>query len=953
MSGVEETLPLRGRDMEASALRELLDHMVTGNLASVVIEGEAGIGKTRLLAETLSEARDRGAHVCSGRAIELERTRPFGLLADALGCTRNSQDPRRAAIATLLGTQTGGREPITVSNDPGLRFQVVDAFVDLVESLALDRAVLIGLDDVQWADPSSLMALSSVVRSLADLPVAIICCLRPFPRTAELTLSLQTFDSVGVRYLNLVELDERAIHDLVADSVAADPGPKLLAELAPAGGNPFFVTELLAAIGQEGSIKTTAGQSEVTETCLPPTLRLTILRRLSFLPDNTLEALRRASILGPTFSITDLSIITDCSVLDLSSALSAAIEARVLEDDGYRLRFRHDLIRDAVCEDIPRSVRIGLQREAGQRLAAAGAPTLQVAGHLARGAIHGDAEAIEWLTRAAREVAPRSPRVAADLLGRAADLTDPATQTRALLLSERAISLMWAGQLTEAEALCHDLLERDHGPTVDVAARICLAHMLIAQGSAGEALQQLEQVHRGEDDSESGAVAWAWAGLAHLSLNDLDQADVASTKALDATFAVEDHVAFNLAMSCLAKTQEMRAHLDDALELADKALRRADQSPGRQGHRYPGTLMRGHILLARDQHQQARSTLENGRRISEELGVRWALPSFQTYLALERFLVGHWDDANTEYEAALGLADETGERYSLIYGHSIMSLIAVHRGELEDARSAITAADNELSISGQRYRHNWLAWARALLLEAEGDMPQALTTLAVSWDECAEAGVKAEFPVIGPDLVRLALFAGDRARAGQVASAVAAVATESEVFSYTGAAERCRGLLGKDPDLMLSSADHYTRAGRPLESALAWEEAAKFLAAASMTDAAIPLIERALSTFEHVGASRDRARADSRLRELGVRRGRRGTRNRPTTGWASLTPTERKVVNLVTEGNSNPQIGERLFISRRTVQTHLSHVFTKLDLTSRAQLAAVAVQQNRSARGSD
>ena len=100
--------------------------------------------------------------------------------------------------------------------------------------------------------------------------------------------------------------------------------------------------------------------------------------------------------------------------------LAEAIRARVLEDDGDRLRFRHDLIRDAIYEDLPASVRRGLHREAGQRLARAGAPALQVAEHLARGAGPGDAEAIGWLTRAAREAAARSPDVAADLLERAA-----------------------------------------------------------------------------------------------------------------------------------------------------------------------------------------------------------------------------------------------------------------------------------------------------------------------------------------------------------------------------------------------------------------------------------------------------------------------------------------------------------------------------------------------------
>jgi predicted ATPase len=142
-----------------------------------------------------------------------------------------------------------------------------------------------------------------------------------------------------------------------------------MAEVAAAGGNPLFVTELVAALLHEGAIQVADGRAEVAEMTLPPSLRLTILRRLSFLPDDTLEALRPASILGSSFSLTDLSATTGRSVLELSSVLAEAMRARVLEDDGDRLRFRHDLIHEAIYEDLPASVRLALHREAGRRLA--------------------------------------------------------------------------------------------------------------------------------------------------------------------------------------------------------------------------------------------------------------------------------------------------------------------------------------------------------------------------------------------------------------------------------------------------------------------------------------------------------------------------------------------------------------------------------------------------------
>src|SRR6516164_4052631 len=373
-----------GREAEIQALGEALDRVAAGGPAIVLVEGEAGIGKTRLLAKALEDTAGRGMRVAAGRAEELERTRPFGVLAATLGCARSSPDPRRAAIAALLADPGAGElGPITVTSDPGLRFRVVDALTDLVEELALAGPVVLGLDDLQWADPSSLLTVGVLARRLTGLPVGVIGCLRSSPRVAELDRLVGALEAAGARHLVLRPLTGEAVTGLVAQAVAAEPGPRLLAEVAGAAGNPLFVTEVLGALAQEGAIATVDGRAEVAQT-VPPTLRLTILRRVSFLPETALQALRSASILGSGFSLTDLATITGRLAVDLSVVLAEAIRARVLEDDGARLRFRHELIRDAIYQDLAGSVRRTLHREAGQRLARAGASALQVAEHLAR-----------------------------------------------------------------------------------------------------------------------------------------------------------------------------------------------------------------------------------------------------------------------------------------------------------------------------------------------------------------------------------------------------------------------------------------------------------------------------------------------------------------------------------------------------------------------------------------
>ena len=940
---------MRGRAAEIAVLGDAVDRVASGRPAVVLIEGEAGIGKTRLLAGVLEDARGRGMQVAAGRAEELERTRPFGLVAAAFGCVRSSPDPRRSAIAALLATHGGGeRDPITVTSDPGLRFRAVDALADLAEELALAGPLLIGVDDLQWADPSSLLTLAALSRRLAYLPVALIGCLRPSPRIPELDRLAGLLLDAGGRILTVRGLTEQAVTELVADAVAAVPGPGLLAGISGAAGNPLFVTELLAALAQEGAIKTAGGRAEVAEVTLPPTLRLTILRRLSFLPGDTLQALRAASILGSSFTVTELSVTMARPALGLSVVLAEGITGRVLEEDGAVIRFRHDLIRDALYEDLPLSVRRGLHRETGRRLARTGAPALQVAEQLARGAGQGDAEAIGWLTRAAREAAARSPDVAADLLERAAGLMAPADPGRDRLLAERASSLMVSGRNADALAACRSLLDRDLDPQVDGPVRICLGRALLAQGQVRDALQELEQA--GSSPAMPGAeraAARAWAGFARMSLGDLDGAAASAEQARSAAAAAADHLTVSVAMTTLARVSESRGHLRDALQITDEAMHLADESPGRLGHRYPIRATRGHILIELGRPEEARSALGAGMRISEEIGVRWPLLLYQGFLALERFITGEWDDAIAELEASFELADEI--QTVVARAHGILSLISLHRNDLSRAEEAAGAAARDLARWGPGYLTTWAAWPRALIQEAGGEIGQALATMTGAWDTCARLGLALDYPAVGADLVRLALASGDIGRARDASAAVTEVAARNEVPWMTGAALRCRGLIEDDAEVLQAAAVACAGGSRPLGLALACEDAGAAFARQGRLDRARPLLDQALGIYEQLGAARDLARAEATLREAGIRRGRRGTRGRPQTGWASLTPAEHAVAGLVAEGLTNPQIGERLYISHRTVQTHLAHMFAKLDIATRAQLAADVTRH----RGSD
>src|SRR5205807_8796466 len=259
------------------------------------------------------------------------------------------------------GTKTGdGPQPAQEESPrttilPGgaeSEFRIVDALVDFVEQLSAAGPVMVALEDLQWSDPSTVLALNRLGREISRLPVALIATLRPVPRSADLQALLDGLTSRGAIRLVLNRLDEAAVAELVEDIVGMPPGPALLAQLARAGGNPFFASELVAALQRQGAIAELEGRAEVESVPLPPSLTSAIMQRLSFLSEEALETLQVASILGSSFSVADLAAATGRRVPALTPILTASVRAGILGEDGSNLAFRHDLIRDALYREM-------------------------------------------------------------------------------------------------------------------------------------------------------------------------------------------------------------------------------------------------------------------------------------------------------------------------------------------------------------------------------------------------------------------------------------------------------------------------------------------------------------------------------------------------------------------------------------------------------------------------
>jgi DNA-binding CsgD family transcriptional regulator len=829
---------------------------------------------------------------------------------------------------------------------PQAEFRVVEEVVALVEDLSARGPVLLVVEDLQWADPSTLLVLHLLGRRIRQLPLLLVATARPVPRSAELERCLSGLRAGGATDLVLGPLDDVEVASLVEQLVRAPPSPALLRQVAGTGGNPLFVTELVGALQRDGSIQLRSdGRAEVTTVGILPALPLLILHRLSFLAPATLEVLRVASVLGSSFAVPDLSLAAGRPTAGLLAALEEAMAAGILEPRDEQLGFRHDLIREALYQDLPAGVRQGLHLDAGRALAAAGAPPERVAEQWARGAAPGDRQAVDWLQRAARVAAPRAPSVAVDLLQRALELADPADPVRDGLLAEQAISLMWSGRLADAQAVCRDVLGRAHDPNTDATLRLCVVQTLLGRARLEEALKETDAAVATQQLSEPDRVRFqAFKASALASFGQLEAAAEIAAQVRPVAEALGDELSGCICLAILALVTNLGGDFVGALETANDAVRLADQSAGLAAHRFPVNLFLGGCLHDTDQLEAGQAALQRGRRLSEELGAKRDLPFYYWALAQGCLWAGDWDDALAECQTCVELADEYGMRlHGTVFSHSIRAVIAVHRDDLPEAAQAIVAAEQELASTGPQLGSDWLQWAKALLMEAHGQAAGSLATLGRAWDECADQGLVSTLPLLGADLVRLAGAAGDRQRAERATTAIEDLAARNPgVATLNGAALRCRGLLEDNPEILLQAVAAYKAGPRPLERAQACEDAAWALGRAGKVGEARPYVDDAFDLYQRLEAPWDLARASGRLRALGIRPGRRGSRRRPRSGWESLTATERKVVRLVAEGLSNPEIAERMFISRGTVHTHVSHILAKLGLRSRVSLAAEA-----------
>jgi DNA-binding CsgD family transcriptional regulator/tetratricopeptide (TPR) repeat protein len=915
----------------------------------VWVEGEPGIGKSSLVTEALAVAGQPEWDVGWGGADQLTGRLPLRVMQDCLQVRSSSPDPRRAHAADLLRSQRAGPFSDGDASPNG-----IEVLLTLVDGLCAAAPTVLVLDDLQWADEASLAVWHQLAASISQLRLLLIGTCRPTPRTPEVQQVRASVVRRGGRVVTLGPLAETDVAALVTAMVGASPGDGLRRLTAQAAGNPLYVRELVDALLREQAVQIRpVAEVALRSDQLPASLTAVLDDRLSSVSAETAQLLRTAALLGGRFAVTDLAVVLRRPVSDLAASLQEAVTAGILDGSGAELAFRHPLIRQGLYESMPEALRTALHAEAARELAAAGADALSVAQQLSAASRPGAGWARAWLLQAAPALTTRAPQLAVELLRWELGETPADDAAWDALVVGLVRALLAVGAHQEAVGQASRALTAMTDPARRGETSWMLAH---AQVSAGHANDDAIATIRQALTAAGLPLVWRARLLGLLALLErpasFDAADTIARQALTAAEESSDPSATAQALTDLWLTHSVARDHATALDRIDRALQIMGDDRGYDDLRSAALDARTFTLQNLDEWPRAELALRQARAFALRAGrpdrVTWSSA------AVQRYWLGQWDDALAELGPdvtdAPGLVDSflsfLRERWSALLIHGVAALIAGRREQRAIADRHLREG-LALPIEGLTDRENrdFLVAAHALSLEQSGETRQAMLRLAEIFPRRDN-----EMTLIHqwlPDLVRLALAAGDRPLAQAAANACQEeAAAETRPARAVVASLRCYGLLQSDPDRLHEAVAHYRAVGPAAELPAALEDLAVVLAERGHETDARDALNEAVGLYEGMQARWDIRRAQSRLRPHGVRRGpraRRGTR--ATSGWAALTPTEVRVAALVARGASTSDIAQGMFLSRRTVQTYISRILTKLDAKSRVEIVREALRQ--------
>ncbi|MFD8750206.1 AAA family ATPase [Kitasatospora sp. NPDC059577] len=922
---------VQGREAERTRLELMVRQLAAGTGQAMVFRGEPGIGKSAVLDLAEALCRSAGITVLRGEAGEIDRSVPFAVLSECLDVGA-AEHPGVARIRSLLrGDERVGAPAGAV----GQEFLIAEAILSTLDDWCSAEPLALLLDDLHWADLASVAVVRRLARALDQLPLLVLVTCRPAPDGAAITGLLRDLEESGVPTTDLAPLADAGVAALVADLAGGLPGDRLRSLVAGAAGNPLYVTELVRDLSGTGRIELRGSTAEISAQTplVPDSLSATVLHRLETLSAPTREMLRVVALLGRAFSAAEMTAVLRLPATDLVEPVVEALAAGVLEERGSGLAFRHDLIRRAVVQSHSQAVRTALHEQIGVCLAEAGAPVERVAEHVLEAGPMGRRD-VAWLRASLDPLLVRAPALAVELLRRA---TATAGDDVRDLDVELARALLWAGLPAEAEHAARAALVRslpiDRAGTV----RGWLAQALMEQGRLDDTVAEVRSALalEGLPQNQVARFHAVQAQALHF-MSRMEESEAAALLAVRNGQESGDGFATAYGLTTQAAVLVVTRRVEEALVLTTEALDNLGATGISSDFQLSPHLARAYCLADLDRLTEAHEHLRTGARESERAGVA-LLTGYQSAIAKVEFLRGNWDDALVAVQSGLDSIDPLGIGPDL---HAVAALIEVRRDQRSDHTDAVVNAAEVRPVRSHTEFLHW--WARALVLDAEGDCARAFDLLeSYLW---ASGGLRTVVNLdhLFPDAARMAFCLGRSDRLAAIAAYAQEMADFQPSPNRRGTAALCRGLADADGSLLAESATAYEAAGRPLFAAFARENEAVLSARAGLSDRAAAASAEAVDGYLALGASWDARRTRQRLREEGITVRNRRTAARSETGWEALSATERTVLTMIAEGCSNPQISERLYMSRRTVQVHVSRIMAKLGESSRVGLAVAA-----------
>jgi DNA-binding CsgD family transcriptional regulator len=927
---------LLGRAHERQAIGHALARAQSGVSATLVLAGEPGIGKTALLDYAARQAT--GMRLLRARGIESEARIPFAslleLIRPALPMLGKIPGPQAAAMESALALRPGsGHE----------RFAVGAATLSLLAAYAEDAPLAVVIDDAHWLDGSSAQALLFAFRRLVADPIAVLIAVR------EDEPSLLDGADLPTLRLDGLTSDEAA---LLVRGLAPEAATRLYGATA---GNPLALLELAPdahdlALAPEGA-----------PVLVPATIAGAFLRRAGALSDTT----RQALVLAATSDSSDLTTLGRAAAhlgVDLS-ALAGAEAAGLVTLDTGRVEFRHPLARSAIYADAPAG-----QRHDAHRALAAALPDRDVdrrAWHLAAAATGPDEAASAALEQAGARSRDRSAYATAAAAYERAGRLAADHGRRGRLLREAAEADWLAGLADRAVALLDEARAVTADPVMLVEIAALAGHIATRRGPVMRGYAILTAAAERADPERAVAMLAEAASACFLAGNPAEMLAVAERARATLPGSASVRTRFLTAMA-LGMARILGGDAAAGAESVHLAMGLAESSPGlREDLRLIPWLALGPLMLR--EADAGRSLLEPVLRTARARAAVGALPFVLNLIARDHATTDRWPMAEATYQEAIGLARESGQQTELTLGLAGLAWLQARRGREPECRRCAAEA---LGLSAELGTRLFEVWATAALGELElglGAAAQAALHFEQMDRLLDEVGITDVDLSPAADLAEAYLRLGDQDAAERVAERLMTAAQAKGQPWSLARALRCQGMLAgphTGPHTGTDGGGSHT-AGHG-DFAGAFEEA---IALHALTPDSFEAARTRLAYGERLRRSRNRVRAREQLRaaaevferldarpwadrayaELAATGETRRARDPSTLD--ELTPQELQISVLLTGGKTTREAAAALFLSPKTVEYHLRHVYQKLGLHSREELGRVLAAQGSGAAG--